>query len=49
MQAMGVQSEEEAAAFVEAVTEVMHRVEGISHFTIENFYTFDYLQSVAEH
>ena len=23
----------------------MYRVEGISHFAIENFYTFDYLSS----
>lgn len=33
--------------FKEAITEVMYRIEGISHFTIENFYTFDYLNDKA--
>ena len=33
--------------FEEAITEVMYRIEGISHFTIDNFYTFDYLNDYA--
>ena len=26
----------------------MYRIEGISHFTIDNFYTFDYLDGYAQ-
>ena len=40
---MTVGSEDDADNFEDAVIEVMYRVEGISHFAIENFYTFDYL------
>ena len=40
---MTVGSEDDVDDFEDAVIEVMYRVEGISHFAIENFYTFDYL------
>ena len=30
--------------FEDAITDVMYRIEGVSHFMIENFYTFDYLE-----
>ena len=42
---MTVGSEDDVDNFEDAVIEVMYRVEGISHFAIENFYTFDYLSS----
>ena len=41
-------SESKMADFLEGVTEVMYRIEGISHFTIDNFYTFDYLDAYAQ-
>ena len=40
---MTVGSEDDVDNFEDAVIEVMYRVEGISHFAIENFYTFNYL------
>jgi len=42
---MSVNSDDDANDFEEAITEIMYRIEGISHFTIEQFYTFDYLNS----
>ena len=33
------------ADFEDAVTDIMYRIEGISHFTIEHFYTFEYLSN----
>ena len=44
---MTVGSEDDVDNFEDAVIEVMYRVEGISHFAIENFYTFDYLSDYA--
>lgn len=40
---MQANSEDEVFEFIDAITEVMYRIEGISHFTIKNFYTFNYL------
>ena len=48
VQAMDISEDSsEVAEFEVAITEVMHRIEGISHFTIDNFYTFDYLNDYA--
>ena len=44
VQEMGTDTSE----FEDSITDVMYRIEGISHFTIENFYTFDYLTSYSE-
>lgn len=43
VQSMQANSSDEVSEFIDAITEVMYRIEGISHFTITNFYTFDYL------
>lgn len=49
VQAMDVSEDSsKVAEFEEAITEVMYRIEGISHFTIDNFYTFDYLNDYAQ-
>ena len=40
---MQVNSKGEVSDFEDGITEVMYRIEGISHFTITNFYTFNYL------
>ena len=45
---MQVDSETEAETFEDSITEVMYRIEGISHFTIEKFYTFEYLNDNAD-
>ena len=52
VQAMDLTDEDDASStkisdFIEGITEVMYRIEGISHFTIDNFYTFDYLDEFA--
>ena len=41
-------SDDKLAEFREGIIEVMYRIEGISHFTIDNFYTFDYLDGYAK-
>jgi len=42
---MSVDSSNDADNLEDAITDIMYRIEGISHFIIEQFYTFDYLQS----
>ena len=37
-----------ADTFEDNMTEIMYRIEGISHFTIEQFYTFNYLKPYTE-
>lgn len=41
-------SEMTSSQFESAMIEVMYEIEGISSFSIENFYTFDYLNSYAQ-
>lgn len=48
MQDMKVSSSEELAEFEEAVTDVMYRIEGVSHFTIDHFFNFDYLRNYEQ-
>ena len=48
VQTLQVDSDSEVEVFEESITEVMYRIEGISHFTLENFYTFDYLNDNAD-
>ena len=45
---MPVSSSSEASDFEDSMTDIMYRIEGISHFTIENFYTFDYMSQDAD-
>ena len=40
---MAVSSKPDASDFEESMTDIMYRIEGISHFVIENFYTFEYI------
>ena len=40
---MSINSSEDADDFEAALTEIMYRIEGIAHFTIDQFYNFDYL------
>ena len=40
---MAVSTEPEAEDFEDSMTDIMYRIEGISHFTIEHFYTFEYM------
>ena len=42
---MPVSSSSERSDFEDTMTDVMYRIEGISHFTIENFYTFEYMST----
>mmetsp|Transcript_19221 Transcript_19221/g.23784 ORF Transcript_19221/g.23784 Transcript_19221/m.23784 type:complete len:127 (+) Transcript_19221:1483-1863(+) len=42
---MQVETEDEESRFKDALSEVLHEIEGISHFNIEHFYAFDYLQN----
>mmetsp|Transcript_10934 Transcript_10934/g.14751 ORF Transcript_10934/g.14751 Transcript_10934/m.14751 type:complete len:127 (-) Transcript_10934:790-1170(-) len=42
---MQVETEDEESRFKDALSEVLHEIEGISHFNIEHFYGFDYLQN----
>ena len=42
---MAVGSVSEASDFEDNMTDIMYRIEGIEHFSIENFYTFDYMNS----
>ena len=42
---MSVLGSEELAEFEEAVTDVMYRIEGVSHFTIDHFFNFEYLSN----
>ena len=44
---MSVASKKEADDFEESMTEIMYRIEGISHFVIENCYTFQYINDNA--
>ncbi len=44
---MRVDTSSERADFETQVTDIMYRIEGISHFSIDNFYTFDYLTNEA--
>ena len=44
---MPVSSSSERSDFEDTMTDVMYRIEGISHFTIENFYTFEYMSTDA--
>lgn len=44
---MSVDTSVERSEFESQVTDIMYRIEGISHFSIENFYTFDYLTKQA--
>lgn len=34
--------------FSDNMTEIMYRIEGISHFTIEQFYGYDYLKQYSD-
>ena len=47
LQLMRVDSSSERADFEAQATDIMYRIEGISHFSIDNFYTFDYLTNEA--
>ena len=40
---MIVSSGSEAEDFEDNMTDIMYRIEGISHFAIEHFYTFEYM------
>ena len=40
---MPVSSTSEVNDFEDSMTDIMYRIEGISHFTIENFYSFQYM------
>ena len=40
---LAVSSDDGAEDFEETMTDIMYRIEGISHFAIEHFYTFDYM------
>ena len=42
---MSVASDNDMARFEDQLSDVMHQIEGISHFIINHFYTFSYLTS----
>ena len=41
---MAVSTSDEAIDFEDSMTDIMYRIEGISHFAIEHFYTFEYMK-----
>ena len=41
---MAVSTSDEAEDFEDSMTDIMYRIEGISHFAIEHFYTFEYMK-----
>jgi len=44
---MSVISDDDVSSFDDNLSDILHRIEGISHFTIDKFYSFDYLNSYA--
>lgn len=46
--AMEVTSDEDEVVFEQSIAEILHRVEDISHFSVEHFYSFNYLESYNE-
>ena len=45
---LDVANSDDEAVFEESISDILHRVEGISYFTIKNFYSFEYLESYNE-
>ena len=45
---MKVQNNKDEREFEEKLTEILHKIEGISHFSIENLYPFGYLQNYED-
>ena len=43
-QGMAVSTSDEVDDFEDSMTDIMYRIEGISHFAIEHFYTFEYMK-----
>ena len=41
---MAVSTSDEVDDFEDSMTDIMYRIEGISHFAIEHFYTFEYMK-----
>lgn len=41
---MSVRTRQEGEIFASEVTEMMHRIEDLSHFALDRFFSFEYLQ-----